>query len=227
MCRWCLGRVSVMCNDCVVMSWWYVGDVSALCRWCFGVSVMGGDAAVMFSWWYCDVSVMNIDDIDDFQWVPKQKESLFDVSLLLGSYAGLIFLIKLWTCRNFHVHIKLFFQKLSPSIGYSNFHLPVDVDLWLPFKLGDAPSFHFQVAHWHDEVEGGAVALPGHNMSIQLKFVAPLKINIEPEVSGCFQWTCLQKYFQSKWDPSTKMKGPLKISNAFLEMAELLDDEIF
>ena len=30
-------------------------------------------------------------NIFSFQWIPKQKESLFDVSLLLGSYAGLIF----------------------------------------------------------------------------------------------------------------------------------------
>ena len=29
-------------------------------------------------------------NIFNFQWVPKQKEWLFDVSLLLGSYAGLI-----------------------------------------------------------------------------------------------------------------------------------------
>ena len=47
-----------------------------------------GDVLVMV----CDISVMNIDEhFQFFQWVPKQKKWLFDVSLLLGSYAGLIF----------------------------------------------------------------------------------------------------------------------------------------
>ena len=48
----------------------------------------------------CDISVMNIDEhFQFFQWVPKQKKWLFDVSLLLGSYAGLIFVVvvvELW-----------------------------------------------------------------------------------------------------------------------------------
>ena len=64
MCRWCLGRVSVMCSDCVVMFWWYVGDALVLCWWCLcSVSVMlwclsdgwwccgDRDGIVMFRWW--------------------------------------------------------------------------------------------------------------------------------------------------------------------------------
>ena len=39
----------------------------------------------------CDVSLTNIDEhFQIFQWVPTQKAWLFHVSLLLGSYAGLI-----------------------------------------------------------------------------------------------------------------------------------------
>ena len=64
MCRWCLRRVSVMCSDCVVMLWWYVGDALVLCWWCLcSVSVMlwclsdgwwccgDRDGIVMFRWW--------------------------------------------------------------------------------------------------------------------------------------------------------------------------------
>ena len=99
MCRWCLGRVSVMCSDCVVMFWWYVGDALVLCWWCLcSVSVMLW--CLSDGWWCCgDVFVMVLWCFGDeywwtfsnFQWVPKQNEWLFDVCLLLGSYAGLIF----------------------------------------------------------------------------------------------------------------------------------------
>ena len=98
MCRWCLGRVSVMRSDCVVMFWWYVGDALVLCWWCLcSVSVMLW--CLSDGWWCCgDVFVMVLWCFGDeywwtfsnFQWVPKQNEWLFDVSLLLGSYAGLI-----------------------------------------------------------------------------------------------------------------------------------------
>ena len=99
MCRWCLGRVSVMCSDCVVMFWWYVGDALVLCWWCLcSVSVMlwclsdgwrcCGDVFVMVLWCFGDEYWWTFSN---FQWVPKQNEWLFDVSLLLGSYAGLIY----------------------------------------------------------------------------------------------------------------------------------------
>ena len=101
MCRWCLGRVSVMCSDCVVMFWWYVGDALVLCWWCLcSVSVMLW--CLSDGWWCCgDVFVMVLWCFGDeywwtfsnFQWVPKQNEWLFDVSLLLGSHAGLIVVV--------------------------------------------------------------------------------------------------------------------------------------
>ena len=56
---------------------------------------------------------MNIDDIDDFQWVPKQKEWLFDVSLLLGSYAGLMF-----DFGNI-VHCNMTFQTVSSDLHFA------------------------------------------------------------------------------------------------------------
>ena len=107
MCRWCLGRVSVMCSDCVVMFWWYVGDALVLCWWCLCsvsvmcvVSVMGGDAAVivMILWCFGDGYWWTFywRTFRDFQWVPKKKGWLFDVSLLLGSYAGLILVLSRW-----------------------------------------------------------------------------------------------------------------------------------
>ena len=87
MCWWCLGRVSVMCSDCVVMFWWYVDDALVLCWWCLcSVSVMLW--CLSDGWWCCG------DEhwwaFSDFQWVPTQKAWLFHVCLLLGSYAGLI-----------------------------------------------------------------------------------------------------------------------------------------
>ena len=98
--KWCVGDVSVMCSDCVVMFWWYVGDALVLCWWCLcSVSVMLW--CLSDGWWCCgDVFVMVLWCFGDeywwtfsnFQWVPKQNEWLFDVSLILGSYAGLIFL---------------------------------------------------------------------------------------------------------------------------------------
>ena len=104
MCRWCLGRVSVMCSDCVMMFCWYVGDALVLCWWCLcSVSVMLW--CLSDGWWCCgDVFVMVLWCFGDeywwtfsnFQWVPKQNEWLSDVSLLLGSFAGLIALL-LWT----------------------------------------------------------------------------------------------------------------------------------
>ena len=103
MCWWCLGRVSVM-------SWWCVGDVSGVSRWCLcSVSVMLW-RCLSDVWWCCgDVLVMVLrcfgDEYwwisSDFQWVPRQKEWLFDVSLLLGSYAELIFTWTLWMAVNF------------------------------------------------------------------------------------------------------------------------------
>ena len=97
--KWCVGDVSGVSRWCVVialwcfgdmwvMPWFCVGDVSALCRWCCGVSVMGGDAAVimMILWCFGDEYWWTFWD---FQWVPKKRGWLFDVSLLLGSYAGL------------------------------------------------------------------------------------------------------------------------------------------
>ena len=63
MCRWCLGRVSVMCSDCVVMFWWYVGDALVLCWWCLcSVSVMLW--CLSDGWWCCG----DRDDIVMFRW---------------------------------------------------------------------------------------------------------------------------------------------------------------
>ena len=112
MCWWCLGRVSVMCSDCVVMFWWYVGDALVLCWWCLcSVSVMLW--CLSDGWWCCgDVLVMVLwcfgDEhwwtFSEFQWVPKQKEWLLDVSLLLGSYAGLIYLF-IYSFIYQHLHL--------------------------------------------------------------------------------------------------------------------------
>ena len=63
MCRWCLGRVSVMCSDCVVMFWGYVGDALVLCWWCLcSVSVMLW--CLSDGWWCCG----DRDDIVMFRW---------------------------------------------------------------------------------------------------------------------------------------------------------------
>ena len=63
MCRWCLGRVSVMCSDWVVMFWWYVGDALVLCWWCLcSVSVMLW--CLSDGWWCCG----DRDDIVMFRW---------------------------------------------------------------------------------------------------------------------------------------------------------------
>ena len=63
MCRWCLGRVSVMCSDCIVMFWWYVGDALVLCWWCLcSVSVMLW--CLSDGWWCCG----DRDDIVMFWW---------------------------------------------------------------------------------------------------------------------------------------------------------------
>ena len=92
--KWCVGDVSGVSRWCVVialwcfgdmwvMPWFCVGDVSALCRWCCGVSVMGGDAAVivMILWCFGDEYWWTFWD---FQWVPKKKGWLFDVSFAIG-----------------------------------------------------------------------------------------------------------------------------------------------
>ena len=82
--RWCVVIVLWCFGDMWMMPWFCVGDVSALSqwrvvmlRWCFGHGLWCfGDE----HWWA----------FSDFQWVPTQKAWLFHVSLLLGSYAGLI-----------------------------------------------------------------------------------------------------------------------------------------
>ena len=76
--------------------------------WCFGDEY----------WW----------TFSDFQWVPKQKEWLFNVSLLLGSYAGLI-IVKKW---------KVSSTLVIPTGTYR--WCFVGVHLWQ--KIGDAYSLH-------------------------------------------------------------------------------------
>ena len=111
--KWCVGDVSGVSRWCVMivlwcfgdmwlMAWFCVGDVSALCWWCCGVLVMGGNAAeiVMIFWYFGDEYWWRFWD---FQWVPKKKGWLFDVSLLFGSYVGLIFysIISIKICFRF------------------------------------------------------------------------------------------------------------------------------
>ena len=71
MCRWCLGRVSVMCSDCVVMFWWYVGDALVLRWWCLcSVSVSQwwvamlrwcfGDGIVMLTRWWILMNMFSL-----------------------------------------------------------------------------------------------------------------------------------------------------------------------
>ena len=68
--------MSLLCVGDALVSQWRV----VMLRWCFGHGLWCfGDE----HWWA----------FSDFQWVPTQKAWLFHVSLLLGSYAGLIFTI--------------------------------------------------------------------------------------------------------------------------------------
>ena len=65
--------MSLLCVGDALLSQWRV----VMLRWCFGHGLWCfGDE----HWWA----------FSDFQWVPTQKTWLFHVSLLLGSYAGLI-----------------------------------------------------------------------------------------------------------------------------------------
>ena len=109
---WSLSDVLVM-SRVSVMSWWYVGDALVLCWWCLcSVSVMLW-WCLSDVWWCCgDVLVMVLRCFgDEYWWIlmnifrfsvgSEEKEWLFDVSLLLGSYAELIFTWTLWMAVNF------------------------------------------------------------------------------------------------------------------------------
>ena len=162
MSRACLGDVLVMCGDCVVMFWWYVGDALVLCGWCLcSVSVMLWWCLSDVWWCRCDVLVMALwylgDEhwwtFSDFQWVPKRKECLFDVSLLLGRMLGYFFLferynfapfgtwavysIQVFTSETWAVYAVYFWNYIEPYALciLLNFELRTPFAFWSPGEV--------------------------------------------------------------------------------------------
>ena len=105
--------MSLLCVGDALVSQWRV----VMLRWCFGHGLWCfGDE----HWWA----------FSDFQWVPTQKAWLFHVSLLLGSYAGLILKSKgidfqrphlFWTRQAWH---QITLKGLNPESCLANIANP-------------------------------------------------------------------------------------------------------